>query len=901
MAPSEPVGPPDGAESGPPEGSTSSSGELQHTPELPTGPLLDNVCELACQLLDVARAGVWLLEAGGERLRRVHLYDHATGSHRPGPGLLKRSRFPAYFAALEEADGTLTVSDAQSDERVGSLYEVYGRPQGIRTWIDCPIPAEDGIAGTLRLEETGGARDWTGRERRVTRALGALLARSGALTANREPENGSRSGDPSRAGDGTPRMNDSEGSEGPDRPETPDRADSTDDGGDVPVRADVPESADGSDRADTSDREDLSERAGISDRPAGGPSGRESPAPSGSASRGPDRPGPAETTGSGEADGAGAGQGDGIDEELFDRLPSGIVLTDPDGKIVRCNSALADILGYESRRELVGRSIHHIHAFERDRRQLLTALRRRDRVTSQGYEGRTRSGDRVWLLENAVLLDAAAAAAFGGGGEGHVLSAIMDATRIKRRQAKLEEQAYRDPLTGLANRRFLRETVHQTLALAERHGRQLALAYLDLSDFKAINDRLGHEVGDEVLRVAGQRIVEGVRDSDLVSRIGGDEFVILFTEVEGTEGAREVSRRMLERFRAPIRVHGHELRISADVGLALFPDHGEEVDQLLRRADVAMYRAKRADGDHIRVYRSEAAAPAGLGAGTDGRREPEEPDRRAGEPETAPAGAEPAGTVPPGGREASAAPVRTPVTEEGVREALEEGRLELRYQPVYRLSAGETAGAEALLRWDHPQAGLLPAADFVSLVEDPNLLRALDRWALEAAVRQLAEWRADRPSFFLSVNVGPWSLDGLPLFLDGLFGRHRVDPNRLVVEVVIDSASADVAGLAGKLAFLKGTGCRIALDLGPEPEELTPFLRDVAADMIKLDVSYVARKPGAAITDPLLAPGDGRETELLVKRVETEEQYRTARERVATMAQGFFWSHAVPAEDLRAA
>ena len=881
MAPSEPVGPPDGAESGPPEGSTSSSGALQHTPELPTGLLLDNVCELACQLLDVARAGVWRLEADRARLRRVHLYDHATGSHRPGPGLLERSRFPAYFAALEEADGTLTISDARSDERVGSLYEVYGRPLGIRTWIDCPIPAEDGIAGTLRLEETGGARDWTGRERRVTRALGALLARSGALTANHEPEEGSRSGDQSRA-------DDSEGSEDPNRPETPDSADSTD-GGDVPVRVDVPESADGSDRADTSGR------------PVAEASRRGSPAPSGPASGSPDRPGPTGATGSGKGDGRGADEGDGIDEELFDRLPSGIVLTDPDGRIVRCNSALADILGYESRRELVGRSIHHIHAFDRDRRQLLTALRRRGRVTSQGYEGRTRSGDRVWLLENAVLLDAAAAAAFGGGGEGHVLSAIMDATRIKRRQAKLEEQAYRDPLTGLANRRFLRETVHQTLALAERHGRQLAVAYLDLSDFKAINDRLGHEVGDEVLRVAGQRIVEGVRDSDLVSRIGGDEFVILFTEVEGTEGAREVSRRMLKRFRAPIRVHGHELRISADVGLALFPDHGEEVDQLLRRADVAMYRAKRADGDHIRVYRSEAAAPAGLGAGTDGRRVPEEPDRRAEEPETAPAGAEPAATVPPGGREASAAPVRTPVTEEGVREALDEGRLELRYQPVYRLSSGEAAGAEALLRWDHPQAGLLPAGDFVSLVEDPNLLRALDRWALEAAVRQLAEWRADRPSFFLSVNIGPCSLDGLPLFLDGLFGRNRVDPNRLVVEVVIDSASADVAGLAGKLAFLKGTGCRIALDLGPEPEELTPFLRDVAADMIKLDMSYVARQPGEAITDPLLAPDDGRETELLVKRVETEEQYRAARERVATMAQGFFWSHAVSAEDLRAA
>lgn len=836
MAPSEPVGREGGGKTDRPDGPPGSPEAVRPPGELPTGPLLDSICELACELLDVSRAGVWTMEDGGSRLRRIHLYDHATGSHRPGPGLLQRSRFPTYFSALEQADGTLAVPDAGSDERVGELYEVYGRPLGIRTWIDTPILGEAGIEGTLRLEETGGVRDWTGRERRVTRALAALLGQSGALAEG----SGEGSSDPpidSGPGDGaTGEASASDGS-GPDEP---------------------------------------------------GPSGPEN-------SAGPEAD---------DGDGAGPGGDDPTGGGLLEHLPSGIVLVDPDGRIVRCNAALAEILGYESSRELTGRSIEHIHAFEKDRRQLAGLLERQGRVTSQGYEGRTRSGDRVWLLESAVRLDAAAAGAFGVDGDGHVLSAIMDATRIKRRQAKLEEQAYRDPLTGLANRRFLRETVQQTLALADRHGRQLALAYLDLSDFKAVNDRFGHEVGDEVLRVAGQRIVEGVRDSDLVSRIGGDEFVILFTEVEGTEGAREVSRRMLERFAAPIRVQGHELPISADVGLALFPDHGEEVDQLLRRADVAMYRAKRAEGDRIRVYEGEAAAPATAAEpGPDGRPTRRRTGKRPQQATSATGGdgARAAEPETPDDREASAAPARTPVSEEGVREALAEERLELHYQPVYRLSSGEPAGAEALLRWDHPQAGLLPAADFVSLIDDPNLLRALDRWALEAAVRQLAEWRTDRPAFFLSVNVGPRSLDGLPLFLDGLIGRSQVDPHQLVVEAVIDSASADVAGLAEKLAFLKGTGCRIALDLGPEPEEVAPFLRDVRADMIKLDMSYVARQSGPSITDPFVNGEDARDTELLVKRVETEEQYRAARERVATMAQGFFWSRAVPAADLRAA
>ena len=622
-----------------------------------------------------------------------------------------------------------------------------------------------------------------------------------------------------------------------------------------------------------------------------------------------------------------AGSGEVTRSELLERLPAGVALIDPSGSIAWCNSGLAQLLDYDDSEALEGRPIGSVQGSGDPRDRLTERLRSEGRVVSEGYEGRTSGGEPIWLLESAVRLEDTGFDAGGRAGEGYVLSAFMDATEMREREEELEERAYRDALTGLPNRRFLRMNLKQSLALAGRHGRRLAVGYLDLNGFKAVNDRHGHAVGDEVLRITARRLSEGIRDSDLVARIGGDEFVIVFAEVEGPEGAREVSRRLMHSFRAPIRVGENEIRVGADVGVALFPEHGDDVDTLLHRADQAMYRMKRLECNGICLYESEkaeaaASPPSDRTAGeAPAEKEPETevptsggeaPDEATTEPEPRVADSGPEADDGPGRpaatrekeppRETEDDRSEAPDDERGtdfppreLERALVEDQLALHYQPVYRLSSGETVGAEALLRWEHPRAGLLPAGRFVPSAEAASLLGRFDRWALEGAARQLAHWGERAGSLFLSVNVAPGSLKGLTDFLEEVFGRTGLAPERLAVEVVIDPDTDDEAALAGRLTRLKALGCRTALDFSPGHPDTARFLKRVPADMVKLDMAYLAREPDAPGPGRLLAGIDPSEVELLVKRVETEAQYRIARRRVATMGQGYYWTRPLPA------
>jgi len=289
----------------------------------------------------------------------------------------------------------------------------------------------------------------------------------------------------------------------------------------------------------------------------------------------------------------GSGESDALDSApMLRRLPVGLLLTDVEGEVLDCNQSMAEMLGYDRASELIGQHVQSIYAAENGRNGLVRyLLNRKGEIRRHQAEAVRRDGTQIWLLENAVLLPSE--------GRNRILSAVIDVTEIKNREQELEEQAHRDPLTGLANRRLFHETAAQTLALADRYGRRAAVAYLDLSGFKAVNDRYGHEVGDRVLEATGSRLREGVRDSDLVARLGGDEFAILFAEVEGRSGAREVANRLLNALGRPIQVNRHEFRLRAQLGVSLYPDHGHDAEALLRRADRAMYAAKQVDRDLV--------------------------------------------------------------------------------------------------------------------------------------------------------------------------------------------------------------------------------------------------------------------------------------------------------------
>lgn len=620
------------------------------------------------------------------------------------------------------------------------------------------------------------------------------------------------------------------------------------------------------------------------------------------------------STGSDDAD-----TGDALESgRTLRRLPVGLLLTDTEGEILGCNESLAEMLGYEESGELVGRDVRSIYASEHGRNGLVRYLRNRQgEIRRHQAEAVRRDGSQIWILENAVLLTSDE--------RDRILSAVLDVTEIKAREEELEEQAHRDPLTGLANRRLFHETAAQTLALADRYGRRAAVAYLDLSGFKAVNDRYGHEVGDRVLRATGSRLREGVRDSDLVARLGGDEFAILFAEVEGREGAREVANRLLDSLQRPIRVNGHEFRLRAQLGVSLYPDHGHDAEALLRRADRAMYAAKQIDRDLVLADDEEEPLLEGpdplhpglevgaemeldeagrrRSAGRDGRGEELEvrpiPPEEAEESER-PADGEPGGPAVPGADDV----LRSEITEEALRRAIEEDELELHYQPIHRVPDLTLAGAEALLRWNHPTVGLLDAEEFVPRAEELGLVPSLDRWATSKAVRQLEEWPAGREGVpeWIAVNVSDRSLAGLAFYLEAILSRRQMDPSRLVIEVVMPDGLPSVDRTARVLGYLRKRGCRVALDCDTELGNLVELLERGAVDMIKMDRTYLERSvAGAGEIPARLSDVSGFfDVDVLIKRVETARQFRAARDESVSMIQGFYHGQPVPADELRA-
>jgi len=603
---------------------------------------------------------------------------------------------------------------------------------------------------------------------------------------------------------------------------------------------------------------------------------------------------------------------------MLRRLPVGLLLTDVDGEVLDCNESLAEMLGYGDPADLVGQHVSSIYASENGRNGLVRyLLNRKGEIRRHQAEAVRSDGTQIWLLENAVLLPS--------GGRKRILSAVLDVTEIKDRELELEEQAHRDPLTGLANRRLFHETAAQTLALADRYGRRAAVAYLDLSGFKAVNDRYGHDVGDRVLKATGGRLREGVRDSDLVARLGGDEFAILFAEVEGRSGAREVATRLLRALGRPIRVDGQEFRLRAQLGVSLYPDHGHDAEALLRRADRAMYAAKQVDRDLVLSDDTEEslldgpeAPESGPESDVDERRDGEvrerrtERDARKGRERREELDVRP---VHPEDARAEETPVpeadhpeppESPgpeITSETLRRAIEEDELELHYQPIYRVPDLTLVGAEALLRWDHPSVGLLDAGEFVPRAGELDLVPALDRWAVSAAVRQLERWSdGNGVPEWIAVNVTDRSLAGLAFYLESILSRREMDPSRLVVEVVMPDGIPSVDRTARVLRYLRDRGCRVALDCDTELGNLVELLDRGAVDMIKMDRTYLERSTSGmgAVPGRLSDVSGFFDVDVLVKRVETARQFRAARDESVSMIQGFYHGQPVPADKLRA-
>jgi diguanylate cyclase (GGDEF)-like protein len=435
---------------------------------------------------------------------------------------------------------------------------------------------------------------------------------------------------------------------------------------------------------------------------------------------------------------------------------------------------------------------------------------------------------------------------------------VASASRRLRQQAEENRhQALHDALTDLPNRTLFHDRVQQALLAAKRNAKHVAVMLIDLDRFKEVNDTLGHQSGDLLLRAMGPRLGAVLRESDTVARLGGDEFGVLLPEVDGPEAAVLVARRLEEALGQALTVDELLLETEASIGVAIYPQHGEDVATLIRRADVAMYLAKESPGS-IELYASEHDHYSPERLGLLGQ----------------------------------------------LRRAIDNGELVLHYQPKASLLSGEVRWVEALVRWQHPERGLLLPGDFLPLAEHTGLMRPLTYCVLDQALRQSREWEDQGLSLSIAVNLSARDLLNLDLpdEVVSLLSTWEVEPGRLELEVTETAILVDPMRARAVLTRLSELGVRLAIDDFGSGYTSLGYLKRLPVDVLKIDKSFVlgmgADKQDAVIVRSAIELGHNLGLEVVAEGVESADTWSELGRLGCDLAQGYYLSTPVRADEL---
>jgi len=432
---------------------------------------------------------------------------------------------------------------------------------------------------------------------------------------------------------------------------------------------------------------------------------------------------------------------------------------------------------------------------------------------------------------------------------------FRDVSVARAMALQITHAAEHDFLTGLPNRMLLNDRITQAIALAPRHLKRVAVLFLDLDGFKYINDSLGHPVGDKLLQSIAERLADCVRASDTVSRQGGDEFVVLLSEVSHSEDAAISARRMLQAVARPHSIDMHDLHITTSIGVSVYPDDGVDADTLIKNADTAMYQAKENGRQSFQFFKPAMNVRA----------------------------------------------VERQSIEEGLRRALERREFSLHYQPKINLAAGAISGAEALIRWMHPTRGMVPPAEFIPIAEDCGLILPIGAWVLREACAQARAWMdAGLPVTSMAVNVSAMEFrhEG---FLDGLsaiLAETGLDPASLELELTESVLMKHAASTATILQTLRERGMRVAVDDFGTGYSSLSYLRKFPVDAVKIDQSFVRQISTAGddttIVKAVIGMARGLKLRVIAEGVETLEEVAFLRAYRCEEAQGYYFSRPVP-------
>ncbi|MDH5765909.1 MAG: EAL domain-containing protein, partial [Gammaproteobacteria bacterium] len=539
---------------------------------------------------------------------------------------------------------------------------------------------------------------------------------------------------------------------------------------------------------------------------------------------------------------------------VFDNTSEGVIITDANARIVSVNNAFTNITGY-SENEVIGQNPSMLQSRSHDKEFYKNMWQSIN--TTGCWRGevlnRRKNGERYTeLLSINSFKDE----------QGNVIQyvgVITDISSIKDTEHKLKHLAHHDPLTGLPNRLLCNARLEHELQLARRQNHMVVVMFIDLDMFKTINDSLGHILGDELLRKVTERISQYIRDEDTIARLGGDEFVLILGSINNRVDATNFAKNLLSLFSSSFNISGHEVFISASVGIALYPDHGNNVDSLLRNADAAMYRAKAEGRNNFQYYTVDLTNKA----------------------------------------------FERMSQETYLRHALNNNELILHYQPQYSLKTGKMIAVEALIRWLHPELGLVYPDKFISVAEETGLIVPIGEWIIETACRQLNLWgKSAHPSLRMAINLSArqfWK-PGLTHVIKNALDNNHLDADRLDLEMTESVIMRDTDITIDTLNCLHSMGVELSIDDFGTGYSSLSYLKRFPINRLKIDRSFVSDittdKNDADMIHSIIALGHCMKLKVLAEGVETKEQLTFLKQYGCDEVQGYYYSRPLPADEL---
>ena len=539
---------------------------------------------------------------------------------------------------------------------------------------------------------------------------------------------------------------------------------------------------------------------------------------------------------------------------IFDGATDGIVLADAESKkLLMANKSFLNMLGY-SLEEVPRIGVLDIHP-EQDLPNVIEQFEKqlRGEILLAAMIPVLRKDRSVFYADinsTPVNVD----------GKPCLVGVFRDITERKQAEERIEHLARFDLLTGLPNRALLNDRVRYAISMAQRNDEHLALMFIDLDRFKDINDTLGHDVGDELLLQVAARLKSAVRDEDTVARLGGDEFILLLPGTDN-QGAANVAGKMLSIFAQPHQVGGQEVVVTPSIGIAMYPGDGKSFDELSKSADIAMYRTKQAGRNDFSFFAQEMQVDAS----------------------------------------------RALLLSNALRHALQLGQLQLHYQPQVSLSDGKLIGAEALLRWQHPELGVISPGEFIPIAEDSGQIIAIGDWVLRTAVRQLKDWMDDgMKPMVMAVNLSAlqFRYANFPDRVTQILEEAGLAPQYLELELTEGVTMDDPLLAIATMNDLNGRGVRMSIDDFGTGYSSLSYLKQFKVYKLKIDQSFVrdisSDKGDKAIVGAIISMASSMGLQTIAEGVETAEQLAFLRLQGCNEVQGYYFSRPLSAAQFEA-